>query len=41
MCVLCYTTSNGAFIREKFVEVFINTPLEICEKRDVKELYKK
>lgn len=24
-----------------FVEVFINTPLEICEKRDVKGLYKK
>jgi len=24
-----------------FVEVFVNTPLEICEKRDVKGLYKK
>ncbi len=26
---------------ENFVEVFINTPLEICEARDVKGLYKK
>ena len=26
---------------ENFVEVFINTPLEICESRDVKGLYKK
>lgn len=24
-----------------FVEVFINTPIEVCEKRDVKGLYKK
>ena len=24
-----------------FVEVFVNTPIEICEKRDVKGLYKK
>ena len=24
-----------------FFEVFIDTPLEICEKRDVKGLYKK
>lgn len=24
-----------------FIEVFINTPIEICEKRDVKGLYKK
>jgi adenylylsulfate kinase-like enzyme len=24
-----------------FVEVFINTPLEVCESRDVKGLYKK
>ncbi len=24
-----------------FVEVFVNTPLEVCEKRDVKGLYKK
>jgi len=26
---------------DNFVEVFINTPLEVCEKRDVKGLYKK
>ena len=30
-----------AILKENFVEVFINTPLEICEKRDVKGLYKK
>ena len=27
--------------KSDFIEVFINTPLEICEKRDVKGLYKK
>lgn len=26
---------------ENFIEIFVNTPLEICEKRDVKGLYKK
>ena len=26
---------------ENFVEVFVDTPLEICEKRDVKGLYAK
>ncbi len=26
---------------EDFVEVFVNTPLEVCEQRDVKGLYKK
>ncbi len=26
---------------DRFVEVFVDTPLEICEKRDVKGLYKK
>lgn len=26
---------------DNFVEVFVNTPLEICEERDVKGLYKK
>ena len=26
---------------ENFIEIFINTPLEICEARDVKGLYKK
>ena len=24
----------------KYIEIFVNTPIEICEKRDVKELYK-
>jgi adenylylsulfate kinase len=28
-------------IGDRFVEVFINAPLDICEKRDVKGLYKK
>lgn len=27
--------------RENFIEIFVNTPLEICEARDVKGLYKK
>lgn len=27
--------------RNNFLEIFINTPLEVCEKRDVKGLYKK
>jgi bifunctional enzyme CysN/CysC len=26
---------------EHFVEVFVSTPLEVCEQRDVKGLYKK
>ena len=26
---------------ENFLEVFVNTPLEICEQRDTKGLYKK
>jgi adenylyl-sulfate kinase len=26
---------------EDFIEVFVNTPLEVCESRDVKGLYKK
>jgi adenylylsulfate kinase len=26
---------------ENFIEVFVNTPLDVCEKRDVKGLYKK
>lgn len=26
---------------ENFVEVYVNTPLEVCEQRDVKGLYKK
>ena len=27
--------------RENFVEVFVNTPLDVCERRDVKGLYAK
>lgn len=27
--------------KENFIEVFIDTPLDVCEKRDVKGLYKK
>lgn len=27
--------------RENFIEVFVSTPLEVCEQRDVKGLYKK
>jgi len=27
--------------RENFIEIFVNTPIEICEQRDVKGLYKK
>ncbi len=27
--------------RENFVEVYVNTPLEVCEQRDAKGLYKK
>jgi len=26
---------------DNYVEVFVNTPLEVCEQRDVKGLYKK
>ncbi len=38
--------SDRTFVKEiigakDFLEVFVNTPLEICEKRDVKGLYKK
>lgn len=48
--VLCSFVSPTIEIREMarnivgendFVEVFVNTPLEICEQRDVKGLYKK
>ena len=27
--------------KQDFIEVFVNTPIEICERRDVKGLYKK
>ena len=30
-----------AILGDSFIEVFINTPIDICEKRDVKGLYKK
>jgi adenylylsulfate kinase-like enzyme len=33
--------ARSLFHREEFFEVFINTPLEICEQRDPKGLYKK
>jgi adenylylsulfate kinase len=48
--VLCSFVSPTKVIRDMakeiigngdFVEVFVDTPLEICEKRDVKGLYKK
>jgi adenylylsulfate kinase len=32
---------SKAILKESFVEVFINTPIEVCEERDVKGLYKK
>lgn len=48
VCINCFVSPTIA-IRKKaksiigndFIEVFINTPLEECEKRDVKGLYKK
>lgn len=48
VCINCFVSPTVA-IRQKaksiigndFIEVFINTPLEECEKRDVKGLYKK
>ena len=38
-----YATSRARAREEigRFVEVFISTPLEVCEQRDVKGLYKK
>ena len=33
--------TRSLFKTGEFIEVFIDTPLEICEKRDVKGLYKK
>lgn len=49
ICINCFVSPSIA-VREQakniigaqdFIEVFINTPLEICEQRDVKGLYKK
>ena len=31
---------RGMFAHEHFVEVFVDTPLEVCEERDVKGMYK-
>ena len=33
--------ARNIFMNYKFIEVFIDSPLEICEERDVKGLYKK
>ncbi len=35
------TMAQSIIGAEHFVEVFVNTPLEVCEARDVKGLYKK
>lgn len=35
------TMARSIIGAENFTEVFVNTPLEICEQRDVKGLYKK
>jgi len=32
---------RNMFGEEKFVEVYVNAPIEVCEERDVKGLYKK
>jgi adenylylsulfate kinase len=32
---------RSKFIKDQFIEIFISTPLEVCEKRDTKGLYKK
>jgi adenylyl-sulfate kinase len=32
---------RSKFKKGQFIEIFISTPLEICEKRDIKGLYKK
>lgn len=48
ICINCFVSPTEEIrkkakeiIGEDFLEVFINTPLEECEKRDVKGLYKK
>jgi len=35
------TLAKAIVGKENFIEIFVNTPLEICESRDVKGLYKK
>ena len=32
---------RSKFKEEQFIEIFLSTPLEVCEKRDIKGLYKK
>ncbi|HUR30743.1 MAG TPA: adenylyl-sulfate kinase [Saprospiraceae bacterium] len=49
VCIVTFITptielrqlAKGIISRECFVEVFIDTPIEICESRDVKGLYQK
>lgn len=49
ICINCFVSptkdiralAQGIIGKDDFIEVFINTPLEECEKRDVKGLYKK
>ena len=33
--------ARSLFKDKEFIEIFVNTPREVCEKRDVKGLYKK
>ena len=33
--------ARGIIGEEDFIEIFVNAPLEVCEARDVKGLYKK
>lgn len=49
VCLCCFVSPTKAIRalakdiigEDNFLEIFINTPLEICEQRDVKGLYKK
>ena len=49
ICINCFVSptkeirqqAKSIIGSEDFIEVFVNTPLEICEQRDVKGLYKK
>ena len=33
--------TRNLFEKNEYIEVFLNTPLEVCEQRDIKGLYKK
>lgn len=33
--------TKNAFRKNEFIEIYVNTPMSICEKRDVKGLYKR